>query len=286
MTLATAKKRGQTACPVCVVRKSNTYVYMTSGGTYYHSKSNCSGMQDASRTTLANAKAKGKKACPVCMKTVYYYATVSGKYYHTKSNCSGMQNATKITLASAKAKGKTACPVCVAKKSSSSGSSSSSSASKVYCYATRGGKYYHKVKTCSGMQNASKVLLSTAKKDGKTACPVCVLKKSTQTTSYADSKVACYATQNGKYYHADKTCSGIKNPTRMSVAAAKNKGKLACPVCITKNMRTYVYVTPAGLKYHRTATCSGMTNPTKLTLKTALARAYKPCTKCNAPTSN
>ncbi len=42
-----------------------------------------------------------------------------------------------------------------------------------YVWATAGGTYYHAVKDCSNMKNASEIALSDAKADGKKACPKC-----------------------------------------------------------------------------------------------------------------
>ncbi len=283
ITLATAKKKGKTACPVCIAKKTqNTYVYTTSAGKYYHSKNNCSGMKGAKKVTLAAAKKDGKTACPVCMKTTYYYTTTSNRYYHKKSGCSGMKNASKVTLVSAKGKGKLACPVCVTGKAKPSDM-------KTYAYATSGGRYYHKNKTCQGIKNAKKITLAYAKATGKTRCPVCFKKSSgssNNTTRSADSKISCFLIKGGTYYHATRNCDKLKgksNVKKTSVATAKNKDYAPCPDCVDSKMRTYVYVIPTGLLYHRTAGCSGMKNPMKLTLETALNRAYKRCTKCNAP---
>ena len=85
-TAATAKKRGQTACPVCIGTKaaSSTVYYATTAGKYYHTKSNCSGMKDARKITLATAKSKGKQPCPVCPGTEQYCILIG---------CAGIKNA-------------------------------------------------------------------------------------------------------------------------------------------------------------------------------------------------
>lgn len=293
VTLAAAKKNGKTACPTCYkaqVAKEAVY-YATSAGKYYHVKAKCSGMKNATKVTLATATARGKTPCPVCLgkSTTYYYATKAGKYYHTKSGCSGMKNASKVTLLAAQKAGKLPCPVCVAKKSTATATPTpapTSTANKVYCYASTGSKYYHKNQGCSGLTNLKKVLLSTAKSRGKTACPVCVtktVKASNLTTNYADKQTICYASNASAYYHGDKNCvSGLSKTT---VKAAKAKGKTACPTC-AKNMNTYVYVTRSGTKYHRKSTCSGTVNAYKISLNTAIKLNYVRCTKCNAPKKN
>ena len=290
VTLAAAKKNGKSACPTCYkaqVAKEAVY-YATSAGKYYHVKANCSGMKNATKVTLATATARGKTPCPVCLgkSTTYYYATKAGKYYHTKSGCSGMKNASKVTLKAAQNAGKLPCPVCVAKKAAAAATPAPTAANKVYCYASTGSKYYHKNQGCSGLTNLKKVLLSTAKNRGKTACPVCVtktVKASNLTTNYADKQTICYASNASAYYHGDKNCvSGLSKTT---VKAAKAKGKTACPTC-AKNMNTYVYVTRSGTKYHRKNTCSGTVNAYKISLNTAIKLNYVRCTKCNAPKKN
>ena len=286
MTLAAAKAKGKTACPTCYKSSSakTTYYYATSSNKYYHNNKTCSGMKNASKVTLATAKAKGKIACPVCVKktasktaTTYCYASAGNKYYHKKSNCSGISGLSKVTLAYAKAKGKTACPVCVSK------TATPKPVKKVFCYASSGSKYYHKNRNCSGMKNARKVLLSTARKKGRTACPICVLKKTPKkaTTSAADKKTICYASGSSAFYHANSACvSGLKKTT---VFKAKAKGKTACPTCSGKSLTTYVYVSKNGVKYHRKSNCSGLSNAYKVSLDTALRYNFVRCTKCNAP---
>lgn len=287
IALSAAKKRGQTACPVCMSgnKKSptkpkattnpNAKYYSTKNGKYFHKTSTCSGMKGASKITLATAKKRGQTPCPTCIgNDSMVYATSGGKYYHKNSTCSGMKNAKLILASVAKKRGQTACPTCMG------GSDSDSTTTKVYY--TSGGKYYHTVKTCSGMKNAQTGTVEKAKEAGKTACPVC-----------AKTSTTVYATANGKYYHKTRTCSGMKNAEKTTVAAAKKRGQKACPVCMKENSEsdntektnktTYVYVTMSGNKYHAKSTCSGMKNAEKISLAMALKRNYTRCTKCNAP---
>ncbi len=275
ITLATAKSKGKQPCPVCVKASTTSYVYATTAGKYYHAKSDCSGMKDARKVTLATAKKAGKTACPICMKTTtatYYYSTVGGKYYHAKADCSGMKNATRVTLATAKKRKQTPCPVCMKKQAQASAEG------KTAVYATTGGRYYHAKADCSGMKNARKVTMATAKSAGKTACPVCMKSKTA-----ASSATYVYSTLSGKYYHKSgcKT-DDAKNAKKVALTTAKKYGKTPCPTCF-KSQTTYVYVTPAGLKYHSKVNCDGIHNTMKITLKTALSRMYVRCTVCDAP---
>lgn len=271
VTQAIVKKRNQTACPVCIgstTTASSGQYYATRTGTYYHTKSNCSGMKGATKISLATAKKYGKKACPVCVAaaktaatdtSATYYATSAGKYYHKTSTCSGMKNAKKVTRATAEKNGKTACPVCLKDMAT-------------YVYGTSAGKYYHKTSTCSGMKNAKRITLAAAKKSGKTACPTCY-------KSAAAKDAVYYATSAGKYYHVKANCSGMKNASKVSLATATARGKTACPVCLGKST-TYYYATRQGKYYHTKSNCSGMSGASKVTLAAAQSAGKDPCPVC------
>ena len=174
-----------------------TYVYATKNGTYYHTKSNCSGMKGAARVTYTDAVKAGKKPCPTCISisTVNVFATSGGKYYHTKTNCSGMTGALSVSISKAISAGKTACPTCAKALGSLSGAKNASAAatatsaaaaratatpapaaaSNSIVYIKSGEKYYHRAAKCSG-QNFSggiNVTLEYALEKGYKSCPSC-----------------------------------------------------------------------------------------------------------------
>ena len=96
-------KSGKTACPTCinsgnkvgssVSTDTSTHVYATTGGKFYHTKEDCSGMKDASRITIQSAVSAKKQMCPKCVTPdkVMVFGTAGGTYFHTKSTCSGMK---------------------------------------------------------------------------------------------------------------------------------------------------------------------------------------------------
>ncbi len=296
ITAAVAKQRKQTACPICIGKKASTSsseksYYATTGGEYYHTKSNCSGMKNATKISLATAKKYNKKPCPECVSKTssstsssstsqpgltYYYATKTGRYYHNKSTCSGMKDAKKITLATALKNGKTKCPKCL------------SGTSNTAVFATTGGRYYHSKSTCSGMKNPVAVTLAKAKAAGKTACPVCYGSK-TSKPSTVSSTAKLYATANGRYFHTKSGCSGMKNAKRITLATAKKYGKKACPICAsgvvaasqsTSTSKVYCYATKSGKYYHKKSKCSGMTDASKILLTTAKKAGKVACPVC------
>ena len=293
---------------------SNTYVYATKDGSYYHLNSGCGGMTGASRVTLKTAVNAGKKPCPICAgaasRTVY--STSNGDHYHAASKCakSGMNNGTKRTLAEALMMNQTACPYCLSSKKAASDAIAAASAagdaeaqtaqaaasqdsgtyhsgqSGVRVYATLNGKYYHTRSNCPSMNGTpSRVTLETALNYGKKACPECA--------SAATRTV--YATKGGKYYHYSKADAGA-GAKQGTLAAALAYGFDPCPNCVKRSATATaaqaegayengtsgikVYATLGSKYYHSNATCSGLTGATRVTLETALNYGKKACPVC------
>ena len=322
-TLAQALALGKKRCPNCWASgdggttasggagstASGSYVYCTQSGTYYHTKSNCSGMTGASRVSISTAVSAGKRACPTCASAAskMVYSTDGGTYYHSKSNCSGMSGAKQRTLESALMLGQKSCPVCIGSASSGSGSgvtnvtsgkfsSASGSApqtnlissgrytagtSGIKVYATASGKHYHTTSSCSGMKDPAYITLETALNYGKTACPKCASSAST----------TVYAVKGGKYYHYSKTCAGA-GAVKGYRASGLALGLDPCPVCVTKTQAitssgTYkagtsgvkVYASVTGKYYHASKSCAG-SNASKITLETALNYGKSACPSC------
>ena len=276
-SLLKAMLAGKTACPTCCKALGNQ-VYCTESGKYYHNKSDCSGMKNAFRVTLAEALILGKSKCGTCWGAgtggstssssggVQVYATKNGKYYHTNATCSGMQNAARYSLQSVIQAGKTACPVCAA-------------GANTVAYATKNGKYYHSNATCSGMTDAVAGTVAQALAYGKTRCPKCWSSAAASTTASTAESGYVYCTQNGTYYHTKADCSGMTNPSRVTIADAVKAGKKACPTCASAANYT-VYSTDSGTYYHRTSTCSGMTNAKQRTVQEAMVMGQTACPTC------
>ncbi len=181
---------GKTACPVCMSSydpasaiPKETQVFATQGGSYFHTRDDCSGMKGASQIGISTAVKYGKTACPTCVKAanVYVFATKEGTYYHTLADCSGMKSASYVTAKVAIQAGKKACPGCCAANLSLGGgqsSDSSATASSTVVYITVGseaGSYYHKSARCSGQgfSEGTSVTLEYALDKGYVPCPSC-----------------------------------------------------------------------------------------------------------------
>lgn len=332
ITLAEALILGKAKCPVClrtsgtgdlspesIIDDTTVYVYGTKGGRYYHSRSNCSGMTNASRYTLKAMLQSGRAACPECCQgaDTIVYATPGGTYYHSYASCSGMENASSGTVAYALAYGYQKCPNCwngttpvygngTGDGSGNAGTTDPSiSGTGVYVYATAAGRYYHTQQYCSGMTDAQYVPLSYAVQYGKTACPTCA----------AAANYMVYSNDNGTYYHATSDCSGMTNAKQRTIQDAMLLGQTACPTCVAKynawkaqqeqqgqetlpqptqnpnlpqSSGTFTTGT-SGIKvyaridlpyYHTLPNCSGMTDASYITLETALNYGKTGCPVC------
>jgi hypothetical protein len=310
-----------TSAPTATATASNTYVYATKSGAYYHLNSTCSGMKNASRITLKQAVNAGKTPCPTCASSAKrtVYSNTGGKYYHAASVCkkSGMKKGTPKTLAQALMEGQTACKYCIGNSVSTAAAKAAAKAaaqsateqekaalkkaaaklvnshtyqtgkSGIMVYARADNKYFHRLSNCSGMSKASRITLETAMNYGKTACPTCC----------SAARRTVYATKGGKYYHYSKTHAGSGSSSG-SLASALAYGYKACPYCVTKtktlaSTNTYksgtsgikVYATASGKYYHSKANCGGQKNASYITLETAMNYGKKPCPTCMATAS-
>jgi hypothetical protein len=140
ITLTTAKKYNQSACPKCL-GSAATY-YATRSGKYYHKSKSCSGMRGANLVSVSAAVKRGQSACPKCLggpkqtakptptpkpghtptpkptsnSQIKVWVTIQGTKYHSKQYCSGMKNAASTSLTWALEHNYTRCTTCDAPK--------------------------------------------------------------------------------------------------------------------------------------------------------------------------
>ena len=295
-TIAEAQKAGKTACPTCAggtmtegtETKGTEYYWCTDTGTYYHSKSDCTGMKGATKVTAEAAEANGKKPCPKCVGSsgaAIYYATPTGTWFHSNATCGGMKNATKVSLATATARNQTPCPTCLpgmtTVKPTTGTNNKGTATGTVTFYSTKDGKYFHTRQDCTGMKGATAVTAKEIAARNQTACPKCVGTAGTY-----------YSTKDGKYYHSKATCTGMKGATIVTLAEIKARGQTACPTCLggskeqendkgTANEGTGDYWhTANGKYYHKDKTCDGMKGATRTTAAAAEKTGQSACPKC------
>ena len=204
--------------------------------------------------------------------------TATGAYYHNNSACPNLEDGaatSNVTQDVALQRGKTPCPICYPGQ-------------EIY-YSTSNGKYYHVDQNCSNMRSASLITKEAAEQKGQTPCPVCILKQVKSVAKgalrFADSntkdksKINVYATDKGKYFHTDASCSGMKNAKSIGLLQALLAGKSACPSCAS-SAGTQVWFTEGGERYHNRSDCSGMRGAYQAMLAEALILGKARCTTC------
>ena len=268
-------------------------VYTVAGTPYYHHSEGCTAIPasaEVSRVSRASAIEGSLLACPYCMAGQYsdgmwdlvfvnaqsedksnvtVYCSAYNVHFHTDANCSDIGgDAHEVGLKEALLMAKTACEFCCP-----------GMGQEMFC--TVDGTYYHVKEDCSGMRNASRVTAAEARVTGKKRCPTCIggsdeaenASGNGQTGSYV------YATPNGKYYHVNATCSGMKDAQQVLLSDMLSQKRPACPVCCP-DAETTVYAETGNPYYHSYANCSGMTNARQGILVNALAAGLTRCPEC------
>ena len=93
--------------------------------------------------------------------------------------------------------------------------------------------------------------------------------------------LTCYATLNGRYYHADEHCGGMHNALPCALNTVQVMGKQPCPMCLGGTVPELTcYATGQGRYYHIIEDCSGMKGATGATRAQALAAGKQPCPVC------
>ncbi len=299
VTKAAAENNGKKPCPTCVGKVTSSFtnkVWFTKDGQWYHIEDDCQGMTNAVQGTIDQAKKYDKTACPECIgsTSAKVYGRKDGKHYHVVSDCSGMTGASQITVKTAQKAGLTACPTCIGGGSTNANTGYTSTGEKVEVYCTVDGEHYHSYPTCSGMKNAGGTTIARATKGGKTPCPECIKTTASENgakpgyTSWGE-KIEVYCTEGGTYYHANATCTDMKNAGGTTIARATKGGKVPCPTCIgttsSGNSKT-VYATKYGTYYHLKDNCSGMAGANEYTVASASAAGKRACPKCIGATDS
>lgn len=98
-------------------------VYVTKGGSYYHTNRECPYLgSDAKAYLKSKVVRAGYKPCPSCtaatapgVRDIVYIAPYSGKRYHRSRECRGLRNARSVASTNrdkARADGYTPCKIC------------------------------------------------------------------------------------------------------------------------------------------------------------------------------
>lgn len=163
---------------------SETTVYYTLNGMYFHLKQDCSGMRNANPNTIDSAISQFKKPCPVCFNTeekreIYrlplpenetdaVYIAVTNYYYHRDPGCFDMVTITKLEKQIAETMNMKPCPHCL--------SSFVDAEAMERAYISDESRYYHSNEVCPELGDSGSVrgaFAEQAQAQGKFRCPEC-----------------------------------------------------------------------------------------------------------------
>ena len=101
----------------------------------------------------------------------YVWSPASGLYYHANQDCSRIEEGVQVWRVTREiaenSRHQSPCPDCIGGGTTAT------------YYGTVGGKYYHSDSKCSNMKNPLVYTKQAAENEGKTPCPVCILKTQT-----------------------------------------------------------------------------------------------------------
>ena len=144
--------------------------------------------------------------------------------YHSDSSCGSMKDPDEVNLEEAKERGLTACSKCY-----------------ITVWVEEYGPKYHKDSKCSNVKDPIQITLDEAFIVGRTACTECcdeaflyeyvIPLEAKQIASSGSGSGTVWIPNSGDKYHSNSSCSGMENPTQVSLDEAVNRGFTACSKC-------------------------------------------------------
>ena len=191
-------------------------------------------------------------------------------YYHARKSCGGMRDAQREELSRARAEGRTACPACITAPATQQPEESSSCESEPpeaseapairieeqnapYTPAPDGAEVPADwnataeptpMPTLEPEKRVNGSAQYTPVPDGAeapgdwtataTLAPAAAVGAASidGAMDMSESGLGVWMTPNGKYYHLDSECSGMKNAELIALEIAEAEGRPACPVCV------------------------------------------------------
>lgn len=249
-----------TALPTSPVT-GEVLVWYTGGGVSYHINEHCQGMQNAKLHTLSEAAIAGKKRCTVCNPPELPQVPVTPTLIPTAVPTAVP---TQIPLQTqnpwvAPTQMPTAIPTLIPTESPAQ----PTQPSQLLVWYTSGGRSYHSVEHCQGMNGASQHTVAEAIAAGKQWCDVC------------QPPQPGFIPVETPLPTVEPQVTGI--PTMIPTQAPTQE-----PVP-TEIAQSLVWYTSGGVSYHIDEHCQGMNNAAQHTLIEAIAAGKQQCTVCNPP---
>ena len=203
---------------------SGGWVWVCEDDSYYHARKSCGGMRGAQREELSRARAEGRTACPVCITAPATQQPEESSSYESEPPEASEAPAIRIEEQNA--------PYTPVPDGAEAPADWNATAEPT------------PMPTLEPEKLVNGSALTTPVPDGAeapgdwTATATLAPAEAVGAASIdgamdmSESGLGVWMTPNGKYYHLDSECSGMKNAELIALEIAEAEGRPACPVCV------------------------------------------------------
>ena len=209
---------------------SGGWVWVCEDDSYYHARKSCGGMRGAQREELSRARAEGRTACPACITTPATQQSEESSSYESEPPEASEAPAIRIEEQNAQYTpvpdgaeapadwNATAEPTPMPTLEPEKRVNESAQYTPVPDGAEVPGDWTATEPLAPAAAVGAAAIDDAASIDGA--------------MDMSESGLGVWMTPNGKYYHLDSECSGMKNADLVALELAEAEGRPACPVCV------------------------------------------------------
>ena len=209
---------------------SGGWVWVCEDDSYYHARKSCGGMRGAQREELSRARAEGRTACPACITAPATQQPEESSSYESEPPEASEAPAIRIEEQNA--------PYTPVPDGAEVPADWNATAEPT------------PMPTLEPEKRVNESALTTPIPDGaeapgdwtatETLAPAAAVGAAAidgaasivSAADMSESGLGVWMTPNGKYYHLDSECSGMKNAELIALELAEAEGRPACPVCV------------------------------------------------------
>ena len=203
---------------------SGGWVWVCEDDSYYHARKSCGGMRGAQREELSRARAEGRTACPACITAPATQQPEESSSYESEPPEASEAPAIRIEEQNA--------PYTPVPDGAEAPADWNATAEPT------------PMPTLEPEKRVNESAQYTPVPDGEeapgdwtateTLAPAAAVGAAAidGAMDMSESGLGVWMTPNGKYYHLDSECSGMKNAELIALEIAEAEGRPACPVCV------------------------------------------------------
>lgn len=209
---------------------SGGWVWVCEDDSYYHARKSCGGMRGAQREELSRARAEGRTACPACITSPATQQPEESSSYESEPPEASEAPAIRIEEQNA--------PYTPVPDGAEAPADWNATAEPTPMPTLEPEKRVNGSALTTLVPDGAEVPAdwnATATLAPAEAVGAAAIDDAASIVSAADmseSGLGVWMTPNGKYYHLDPECSGMKNAELIALELAEAEGRPACPVCV------------------------------------------------------